>query len=280
MTLADRRRLLELFPVDSLRKQWRKKKGKKADIVNEVVRTEPVADIEQFACDKFGLLRQHIRLMQMSAAPSKFPPNVLSTWKPVLTRGKPTNEWFYLIPLEIKFVYGSPPTESTIDLPWPVRIRVESDIVVVQFTTIEKDLSAHVPSNEPVFGVRRSINPTEILDELSATLSTLIELDINKGVKHLWNAGSIDACRAGWEEAMASATKNMHVKRLLKRDDPIAFAVAIQAPLMKSIFERLASVDWPELLTIDCQYGEIAITRYSDSETAVDNVVHEILRNN
>jgi cell wall assembly regulator SMI1 len=280
MTSSQRCRLLELFPVGSLRKQWPRKKGKKPDVIDGIVKTVPPADVQRFAWDKFGLLRQHIRLLTTSGAPSKPPLSVLSIAQPIFTRGKPTTEWFYLIPLEIKFVYGSPPTEARIDLPWPVRLRFESGTFVAQFTTIEKDLSAHVPSGEPVFGVRRSIEVSDVLDDASSTLGTLVELDVNKGVKHLWNIDSIDACRAGWEETVASNVKNMHVSHLLKRDDPKAFAVAIKAPLMKSVFERLASIDWPEILTVDCQYGEIAITRYSDSETAVDNVVREILKHN
>jgi hypothetical protein len=280
MTPLERRGLLEFFPVNSLRKKWPKKKGKKPDMIDEIVKTEPLSDIQRFAWDESGLLRQHVRLVRPSNPPSRIPSSVLSLAQPIFTRGNPINEWFYLIPLEIKFVYGSPPTEAKINLYWPVRVRRVSGVFVVHLTTVEKDLSAHVPSGEPVFGVRRSIDPTEVLDDMSNTLGTLVDVDIHKGVKHLWNADIIDACRAGWEEAVASSTKNMHVKNLLKRDDPAAFAVAINAPLMKSVFERLAIADLPEILTIDCQSGEIAITRYSNTETAVDNVVHEILRNN
>jgi hypothetical protein len=279
-------RLLNIFPVAAMRAQWKIGGRTKLDVIDGVIAKIHTANITDFVEKSMGLTKQHIYLYEHDLKRlADLPSNVLTNFGPdKVHRTNTTIEFFYLIPLEFRYVAGSPPEEGSIDFPWPVRFVFRKGIVEAHLTTMEKDLEAYLEDLTPVYSVHRDIEDRDILEDFRKTLdrtTTLVSLDINRGVKHLWANNFIDAPRAAWKSAVSTKIDAMDGQYMVKRDDPNEYAQAIACPLLKTIFKVLApGVNWPEVLLIDATGGEISIPRYSNDPTAIENVIGEILRHN
>jgi hypothetical protein len=279
------RRLLNIFPVTSIREQWDIGGKTKGDVVGNVTTKALPENIIDFVRDNSGLTKQHVYLFSHSIRQvSKLPESILADFKPQKVTSHGTErEFFYLIPLEFHFVAGSPPEEGSITFLWPVRFVFRSEVLAAYLTTMEKDISTYVPL-EPVHRVTRSLQNEQLLKDLMQTLpgmAGLTRLDINKGVKHLWNTDAIDATRVCWKESYSTHTDAMDAEFLLKKHVPKAYREAFKAPLLKTVFKVLdPNLGWPELLMVDSTNGEIGIPRFSKDRKAVENVVGEILRHN
>jgi hypothetical protein len=245
-----------------------------------------ITNITSFVEKSAGLTKQHISLFEHDLKNlSELPKSVLKSFSPERhSKHSDVCDYFYLLPLEFRYVAGSPPEEGTIEFPWPVRFVFRKKAVEAHLTTMEKDLEAYLGDTKPVFSVWRDIDDKDILKDLRETLSkktTLLPLDINKGVKEIWRRGDIDAPRAAWKSAVATKVNAMDGDYMVKKDDPAEYAQAIRSPLLKTVFKVLnPKLDWPEILMIDASNGEVSIPRYSKSVKAVTNVLSEILRNN
>jgi hypothetical protein len=282
---APLRRLLNVFPVSSLRGQWKVKGRTKLDVIDDVVSNISVQNIANFVEGHMGLTKQHIHLFEHDLKQlSALPQSVLSYGPDHVTMGASTAEFFYLIPLEFQYVAGSPPERGTIEFPWPVHIIFRKAVLEVHLTTMEKDLEAYLEGKTPVFSSWRDLENKDILQDLKETLSpkvSIAPLDINKGVKHHWAADVIDAPRVAWKSPIATKFNAMDGDFLVKRDDPAEYSQAVLAPLLRTVF-KVMDIDsgWPEILMIDPTGGEIGIPRYSKDVKAVANALREILEHN
>jgi hypothetical protein len=256
------------------------------DVIDRVVAEIDVRNITQFVEHSMDLTKQHVHLFEHDLAQlADLPETVLTSFGPEkLTRSRSSIEFFYLVPLEYRYVAGSPPEEGILEFPWPVRFVFRGGVLEVHLTTMEKDLEAYLQGLTPIYSVRRNLEDRDILRDLKETLApdiSLAALDINRGIKRLWARSIIDAPRAAWKSAVSTKTDAMDGEYLVKRDDPADYAQAIRCPLLKTVFKVLdPELDWPEILMIDASNGEIGIPRYSKSVEAVKNVLGEILRNN
>lgn len=280
------RRLLNLFPVKAIRANWEEAKGRtKSDVVDAVVAAIDPENVIDFARKNVGLTKQHVYLFAHQGRLANLPQSVFEGFDPKMIERAPQRiEYFYLLPLAFRYVAGMPPESGEMIFLWPIKIIVRSKIVEVHVTTMEKDISSYLPEDEPLFDVKRTVENDDVLANFKSRLrgwSPLSPLDINKGVKTLWEQDAIDAPRACWKKAISTSTETMDAEFLVKKDAPAIYAEAIKAPLLKTVFKTLDSdVDWPEFLVIDPSNGELAVSRYGESREAVDHVIGEILRNN
>ena len=80
-------------------------------------------------------------------------------------------------------------------------------IAEVHLTTMEKDLEAYLEGEKPVYSVRRDLEDKDVLKDLHKGLAdtmTLSKLDINAGVKYLWDQDLIDALRVAWKSPVST----------------------------------------------------------------------------
>jgi hypothetical protein len=279
------RRLLNIFPVTSIREQWDIGGKTKSDLVGNVTTKALPENVVDFVRDSSGLTKQHVYLFSHSIRQiSKLPESVLADFEPQkVTSHGIEREFFYLIPLEFHFVAGSPPEEGSVKFIWPVKLVFRSGVLAAYLTTMEMDISTYVQL-DPVHRVIRSLKNEQLLKHLTETLPStagLTRLDVNKGIKYLWSIDAIDATRVCWKESYSTHTDAMDAEFLLKKHVPKAYGDACKAPLLKTVFKVLdPSLAWPELLMVDSTNGEIGIPRFSKDRKAVENVVGEILRHN
>jgi hypothetical protein len=284
MTDTALRRLLNLFPASAIKGQWTAEGTgrRKGDMVGGIVASAATANIVDFCRTEMGLTKQHVRIFSHGLKLSALPDNLLRDLGLSFKNAIPTErEYFYLVPTRFNYVAGSPPVEGYLDFLWPVKLVFRSHILEAFFTTMEKKIGSYVDEGS-TFHVQRSIDVDEFMTFLMKELKQGISpLDINAGIKSMWEEDLIDSGKAQWKESNSTLIDTMDGSFLLKRDKPEFYKRAVQGPLFKTVFKCLdKDAAWPEIFSADACKGELATTRYNNDRDAVENLVREILRRN
>ena len=282
------KRLLGLFPVQIIRKQWPDLKSKtKEEAISAVVKAHPRSEIYDFVKQFVGLTKQNVYVLHtenFKKLPDQFLEKIPLLSSPI---EKKAGEYFYLADL-IYDTFTRLPGEAGEDIKllfkWPVRITVAKDLVTVRCTIMEKHVQSYFPEGSLVFVRSRSMEETDIVksvrDEICKT-ATCETCDLNKGIKALWETGAIDAPSARYKLATSTQTSAMDGDLLIKRDLPEKYKELIKVPLLKTVFKILDDSDKHlSHFSINPSNGEIGFPMFSETEKAVDHVIREILRNN
>jgi hypothetical protein len=279
-------RLLNLYPVESLRERWATKKGQtKEDLSEYVAARIPEDEIFEFCRVSHGLTKQHIRILDNGAdrLSDLADPLVDIETRLHFNRTRQGVEEFYVFSVNYEAVVGPAPYQDVeFEFLWPVRIVVHSKHAVLIFTIIEKNIGTYLKEDVTTIKVLKSIDE----DAISANFlqrqpapGDFTTCDLNRGVKALWRGGAIDAHYARYKAAASTKTEDMDAKRLMKRDDPDEFQKAMRSPLFKTVFQTLTG-DFPILFSADPTKGHLFVNRYPKTHTEVDNVVQAILAAN
>ena len=279
--------LLEMYPVSALREAWATKKAmRKEELIAEVIARVPQNAIFEFCRIHHPLTKQRILLFEnLRADLSAFPdPLVDFKTRHHFRRTSSEIEEFYILTVAYEAIVGPPYAESTFEFPWPVSMIVDSKFVIVKFTIIEKNLSPYLPPGKSALNVHKVFTEETVCSRFIQRLddpAALARCDIHRGVKALWEAGDIDSEQLRWKSAKSTDTKTMDTKFLMKRDDPTAFQRAIDAPLLKSVFQSIMpDKKYPPVFAVVPADGEVIINRYSNDFAEADNVVRAILAAN
>ncbi len=281
-------RLLRLYPVDALREFWEVSgKPSKDEFVEIVAKNIAEDEIAEFCRTHHGRTKQRVILFRNKAEDvAGFGDPLLSGQAPVFVqRSQNSIEEFYLIEFAYRAIVGGPPwNETTINFAWPIRVTVDLEYVRVTFTIVEKNVSTYLDGDLRAVGVKKDVDEEAVVGMLFGALEspdTIERLDMNKGVKALWEGGEFDAEVSKFKASKSTRTETMDTKCLLRRDSPEEYANAMEAPLLRTVFETLkAELNYPPLFSADPSAGELVVTRYSEDGDEVDNVVRAILSAN
>ena len=275
-------RLLHLYPVEVLRIAW-DLKGVKAEIVTQVAKDASRDEIEGFCRVHQGRTKQRVILLDNLAENFKaFGDPLLGPKMPVfIKRTSQRLEEFYLLDVSYTAIVGPPYTEQRVDFLWPVSVTVDAATVQLTFTMMEKNIGTYLGAQVNAYGVKKDLDEDGVIALLAGALddpSMVKRADINKGVKELWEAGTIDAAHSRWKASKATLTETMDEKCFLKKDDHNAYQRAMKAPLLKTVLHTMdLEKKFPPVFTVVPCDGELAVTRYPDTPEEVANVVGAIL---
>jgi len=279
--------LLQMYPVSALRETWGTTKGmKKDELIASVIGTIPERAIVEFCRIHQPLTKQRIMLFdnQGDSLNAFADPLIDLDSRTYFNRTAQEIEEFYILTVTYEALVGGPTYEpQQFDFPWPVRIVINSKHTIVTFTIIEKTLTPYLPPNKSAVNVHKAYDEDDVCSRLIQRLpspSWLNRCDLHRGVKALWEADEIDAAYVGWKEDISTDTKTMDAKHLMKRDNPAAYAKAMAAPLLKSVFKTVSQSKFPPIFTVAPLDGEVSLHRHSETLTEVQNVVRAILAAN
>jgi len=163
------RRLLHLFPIKFIRAEWPSIQGRtKDDVIRSVVSEINIQNILEFVRASSGVTKQHVYLFEHTIRNLRsLPDSVLSSWQPVdVRRHQGAVEYFYLVPLVFEFFSTPPPSENSMQFPWPIKIRFNDHVVQVNLTACS-----------PVVSPRALILPASMQsDKVLARLRTTVHL--------------------------------------------------------------------------------------------------------
>ena len=275
-------RLVNLYPVHVLRESWAFK-GKKDEIVEEIVRRAERRNLKVFLDAYLSCCKQHVYLFSHRNDPADLPrfriPDAEKEYD--VTEGA-TRRVLYVAKLDYRVIFTEPLREETLTFLWPIRLDFTRSNLVVRFVTMEKDLRTYVV--EPSRTVWRSLTETQVLDHLHGVLTDLTRLNINRGLKHLWDADRIDGLLAKFQKPDSTQTETMNGEKGLKQTYPNLYREVRNAPLSNVVFKVLNKEGEMKLglssFSADASKGSLSFYTYSERPGDTVSLVEEIIRHN
>ena len=278
------RRLLNLFSFKKIAERFEPEESTKAAAVHAVVDEFHESDIWDFTFDYHPTTKHHVKLYSFQRTdPGNLPGNPLGMDGLVRQSTRPdSRHWFYVLPCSHRMILRDPFEEQVLTFPWPVSVTVMPKSMMVRTTILEKSLSSHIPGRE-IVRTTRELSEGALYQALlnGLNIPEVRPMDLNKGVKELWEAGQIDSGKAQWKKARATTTQVMDSNYLLRQNDPELYQSITDKPLLKMSFDWLDDEAMSiKHFAVDATFGELSFSTYSDLERGPQDVVRTILERN
>lgn len=282
-------RLLKLYPVKILKGQFDVEGSTQAEKLPQIATKYSADVIKQFAIDKIGHTKQHTYIFKLGTKfsrkaldISKMPVKISSEF-----HGDDGNYVFFCFPIvEYDVALLNPYQEFTVQFYQPTRIVVKNKILIIQTTIMERSASAYLPVDKKrkLVDIEKRNTEEVFIPKILAEFrkhSTVELCDLNKGVKAMWAANTIDATTVRYKKDKSTATESMDEQFTVKADMPDTYKDIVTRPLNKMAFRPLKEEDhFSRSFTVDPSKGEFSMNIYPEDPDQTWNIINEILRNN
>jgi hypothetical protein len=278
-SVQDRKRLLELYPISTLRGQWNRE-GTKAELCFSVAGEAPRQEIIDFTQTYLGCCRQHVYIYSHAIDIDHLPDIAIpDAVKVSESHDANQRQLFYLVRFSYIVVLRDPLEETELRFLWPVRFDFTKDHLAVKFVTLEKAIGTYF-EGRTYYVSRRSLDERTILRALEESIPLEVT-DLHAGVKQLWDDGKIDSPRAKFKKAISTSDEAMDEDRFIREHDPELYEIVKESPLFNTLFHVMPEHGLePTVFSVDPSKGFINFVRYSEHVGDTDNLVTEVLNNN
>lgn len=274
-SVKDRKHLLELFPIASLREAWPSIKGPKEDLCYTIAEKQPVDEIVKFIDAYFSCCKQHVYIYSNDGTKIEFPASIEGGEKVFEVPG---DRAIYVYRTVYDVILKNPPEDASLEFLWSVLIESTATSVIVRFIIFEKSLTSYF--DRPFYVSDRSVEEKSVLKALTANFP-IQPTDLHKGVKKLWSEDFMDSTRAEYKKPISTARESMDEERGIKEHYPELYEVLQEAPLFNTVFAlKNNEKNSVSVFLVDPSRGYIAFLRYSGKSGDTDFVIREILKNN
>lgn len=273
-------RTLRAYPVRTVKESFELDIVGQAAILNQVSQRGK-NEILDFAFANFGFLHQHIYLFDLSADPN-------GHWEPLENQLYSTSrdgDWgVYNFIFDVNYVVvnGQNGNREELKFQYPVVAHVSADKLIIKINTLERSVSDYF--EDRVFLISKSITEPNIVDSIKDSLPIGIaatELDINKGIKTLWEEKFIDAAYAQFRKSKSTSTEAMDEDNLLRDVYPEEYELIMRSPIRKNVFRILTRSDeFLSNFTVEPSLGKLSITKFANHVNSVDKLIKLILNKN
>ena len=278
-------RTLKQLPVKILRDTWDIKGQSQDDLINGLIASNKEDALFSFFFDNFNYTKQHIYIYQLDHA-FNLPKFNQKNFPYVLEQAKiiPGGIEFFCLPLvTYTGTLISPYEKKQIQFYQPLKITLENDLIIFQFTILEKNLSAYLPASRLV-KTHRDLDEDYFRQEINNYISSqyIIEIcDLNKGVKHLLRNNVIGLRFVKYKKSKSTTTETMDEDNTFREAYPGDFDKMMKEPLMKALMQYLTKDDkFPHLFTVDSSLGQLGFSTYPQNVNQINNVTTTILSKN
>lgn len=281
-SIQDLKRLLDLFPLTSLRRRWPELKGTKEELCYEIAGRRDVDTLVQFLDEYISCCRQHVYVFSHDIDRGVPPEIELIDGERILeTEDNNRLRALYVIRFGYTVILKEPLEEATLEFLWPLRLEFTREHLIVRFVILEKNIGSYFEGRS-LYVDRRSIEEKGVLTQIRAAFGgRLTPADLHKGVKELWEADFMDSSRTRYKKSISTASEAMDEERGIKEHNPELYAALVESPLLNTMF-RVAPREGFSVtaFSVDPSEGAVTFPRYSDNPGDTDYVVNEILRHN
>jgi hypothetical protein len=275
-SVADRKRLLELFPVKSLRQTFQSKGAK--DEICSAAAADPqppqIKKVAEFVDSHFACCKQHIYVFVGDE--NTMLPDAVMVGEKVLDGVVHAGvaHALYMSRVTYDIVLRDPLEETTLDFLWPIKIELRQPYLIVRFVVLQKNASSYF--DRPTYVAGKNLDEKSILNGIIAGLAPA---DINKGIKKLWSDGIIDSTRGLFKKPHSTTEEIMDEEMGIKANNPDLYAIMQESPLYTSLFEVADAENSIREFSTDPSRGLIGFSSYSEQGDA-DGIVEQIISNN
>ncbi len=278
------KRLLHLFPLAIVKESF-VKKGTSESVIEQITGEKTQQIIKNFAFSNYSQTRQNIYLYELN---QNFPhANLVNADFPMDVEDRTIANGELKIHCLSKTIFkvliGR--TGENVDLSFyqPVTVRIMNNTLIIHFTKLLRNVASYFPVDD--FPIKK----IQLNDE-AAVLADILEyfdnfqptpLDINAGVKYLWNIDDVDCLKVLSRKNASAVMETMDGILLFKAQYPADYLITIQRPLEKTVFQYLKNDKYLcKEFTTEPTLGRISVNQFPDDVNQVKNVVSKILANN
>jgi hypothetical protein len=278
-------RLLNIFPVNVLKEYFNLSSLKKPTLIKEILKTVGEPEIINFAVNNLPYTKQHIYLYGIKSGKPNLNMPVLDA-APTTTNGHDgVSIATYFIETNSNVIVTDVLQRQVLTNYWPVTISYSSTVITIKITTMEHRTPEYngVPLIDQGGRISEADLKTAIIAALIEQNMVFYPIDLNKGVKYMWENDRVDAKFARYRKANSVSSEVMNENYTLKKVDPVLYAEMLLAPLEKNIFKFEDAYDddtLPTHFTVEPETGLVSFTLYAPSLDANQKVLNLILSNN
>jgi hypothetical protein len=275
------KRLFRLFPAANL-KNILDTKDNFEQILNNAAQTKSLDEAKDYAINNFDFAKLDIMLFQLENGARMRQTDLPVFPFSVITKNLAGFNRFFGFP-EVSFdvILASPEARESLGFLCPVQIVLRQKAVEVRVIKLEKKISSYFP--EERYARHIGGHHVDYADQIKAIFlgCGFVQCDINKGVKHAWEADLIDAKKVQHRDGSSVVTRLMDEKQLLKKHNYEKYLETVAGPLKSTYFQYMKSdKEWPDNLTIDASQGTLSFTKFAHHQNQLDHVVTTIISQN
>jgi hypothetical protein len=273
-TRQDIKRLLDSFPVSTLKNGWPSVKGTKEEICFAAADEHDLPKIVKFMETNFGRCKLHVyvfRIPESGADPFASIPDAQ------VLGGDEDRGTLAMTTAVFSIFLKDPLEEITVEFLWPIRLRKMDNFLVLSFIVLERNPCVYF--DRDCYKSARSIDERGIVKNLESL--GYQRADLQKGVKTLWQENFMDSFQAKFKKPKSVATEEMDEELGIKENNPELYAQLQVSTLFTTLFQVSAESKCSvEVFQVDPSVGYIAFPRYTEGAGDSDGLVYKILENN
>lgn len=275
-------RLLEAYPVAVVKHYFDTDAPRQDKLIELIIKTFSKEQIEIFAFEYFGFLHQHVYILDSNVPVLDDSLSLLNGFKSVTDLD---GVKYYNFIYQIKYNYFSPILNGREELVFncPFRITLYKNKLILMINTLERNIKNYFTT--PIYSLGKNIDESDIIDDIKNGLptgTTVAPVDLNKGIKKLWEDGFIDAIYSKYKRAKSTSTEVMDEENLLKITYPDRYKEIVKAPIDRTVFLVVdkGAKDVVSRFRIEPRIGKTTITRFPDGLSDLNNLIQKIIDNN
>ena len=273
-------RLLKTFPVRILKQYFDISELRQENLIKKIVSNFSKSQIIDFSFNNFGYLKQHIYIV----SPNK---EIKPDWTPVprnyinnaLLEEKKVHNLLFTTVYDV--FNATKNRKESVYFYVPVQIRKYEKYLVLSVNILERSLS-NLEGDNLVLLTKR-IDEQTYIEEIKKSLpkgTTFVASDLNKGIKTLWENDYIDAAYVKFKKSKSTSTEAMDEANTLKVIYPEIYKKIMESPIDKEVLSTLHEKIGIKRFSIEPSRGKISINRFSETNTAIVELVNLILSKN
>lgn len=275
-------RLLDLFPADTLR-VFEEAEGSptKAERIDAILDRATEADLRRFVSDHFGRLHQHVYVLAREGDGDIALEQPFGGAFEVRDVDEERHA-FYLETLTHQLVIDSPLEHRQLRFAWPLKVVEAPDHVRVHFTIMNKSPQAYMEDGRRVVSSSPAPRESQLLEQFRAVsgIDAAQDLDLNRGVKALWDAGEYDAPSVKYKRTRATSKDVMDEAFMVRSHDPDLYEELQDKPLFGTTLRFMDDDPCIDYFFVNPTNGFLRFRRYSATNECVDRVIRRIVAAN
>ncbi|UBZ08146.1 hypothetical protein LDL76_05405 [Salegentibacter mishustinae] len=271
-------RTLDAFPHELLKHHFNVE-GKKNDTIQKITEQNSDKIIKKFFCDFFNYLHLNISVFELN---SNIPQSIKKLMNGECIRFKNTNkykEWIYLHKTAIDFYDTEERKSNSIEFLIPVKIINRKKKLIIYQNIFKRDINSYF--EQPIFQEKRKSVELGVIDNIKHHYDkSMFILDLNKGVKYLWEKDFIDAKVVKHRESKSIRQDRMDEDYLYKASYPEEWKELMKSPIQKTKFKSLTSDISLDHFDCNPSTGFVGVSFHPNSEDDIIDLINLIIKHN
>jgi len=277
------KRLLNLFPAALLRNHFNAH-GKMTDILEAITGNNTQASIRDFVHAHHNATRQTIYIFELSR---RMQASHLTDFPFTVVKQQGTGNVFSglsLIDVDYEVYLGNPPDTAERTFYQPMYFANSANHFIVQMTKLDISIKALYSDDRNPKLSKITNGETDTIKTLSEYLSEEfggLAMDLNRGIKYLWEKDWIDCTKIQFRLDSATTITTMNESLTFKEQYPEEYEKIMEMPIEKSTWKYLKGDDYfCRGFMADPSKGMLSFSSFPETENQIKNVIEKVLQHN